>query len=186
VRIVGGRHKGRGLVAPSGSDTRPTADRARETLFNILAHASFTDFSLVEALVLDAFAGSGAVGLEALSRGAAKAFFFDTDAAALAALRKNIATFGEESRTEVRRADATRPPLAVTACDLIFLDPPYGKGLTGQALSALLAQGWIGEQSLIVAEVAAKEAFSPPLGFTLLGERASGAARFIFLARSSA
>ncbi len=185
MRIVGGCHKGRGLAAPPGRGTRPTADRAREALFNILAHASFTDFSLADALVLDAFAGSGAVGLEALSRGAAKAFFFDTDTVALAITRKNVNILGEEARTEIRRADATRPPLAGTACDLIFLDPPYGKGLIERSLEVLLAKGWISEQSLIVGETAKSEELSIPPGFVLLEERPSGAANFIFLARSA-
>ncbi len=185
MRIVGGRHKGRGLVAPPGRGTRPTADRARETLFNILAHAAFTDFSLNDALVLDAFAGSGAVGLEALSRGAKKAFFFESEAGALAVLRKNIVALGEESRTEFRRVDVLRPPQALAPCDLIFLDPPYGKGLLDKSLPILLAKGWIGETSLIVAELAEKDEFSPPIGFVLLAERQSGAARFLFLGRAS-
>jgi len=123
VRIVGGRHRGRPLAAPPGRIARPTADRAREALFNILAHAG--DFDLDGAVVADVFAGSGALGFEALSRGADHVFFLETHPAAVAAIRANAATLGEEARVTILRGDATRPPPAARACDLAVLDPPY-------------------------------------------------------------
>lgn len=181
MRIVAGRHKGRPLAAPPGRDTRPTADRARESLFNMLAHGHGID--LAEANVLDVFAGSGALGLEALSRGARHAWFLERHGAAADVIRANLAALGETARGSVLRADATRPPPARAACALVLLDPPYGSGLAGPALAALAAAGWLAEDALCVAEVAAREPFQPPPGFVTEQERASGAARFVFLRR---
>ena len=130
MRIIAGRHRGRKLVAPAGAATRPTADRVRQALFDMLWHAPWAGRSAVDgALVLDAFAGTGALGLEALSRGAAHATFLETDRAALGALRANIAACREAERCAVLPADATRPPRAARACTLVFLDPPYGEDL---------------------------------------------------------
>ena len=135
IRIVGGRWRGRKLAAPPGTATRPTSDRARKTLFDVLWHARFAGRAAIEgATVLDAFAGTGALALEALSRGAAEATCFETDAAAFAALRANIAACG--ATAHALRADATAPPQATTPCTLVFLDPPYGGGLPDAALLA--------------------------------------------------
>ncbi len=184
MRIVGGRHRGRVLVAPPGRDLRPTADRVRESLFNILAHGHAIPGGgspLIGVTVLDAFAGTGAVGLEALSRGAARALFMENAAPALAALRANIAACGEEARCEIIEADATHPPRAPTACAVVFLDPPYGKGLAEAALSALAESGWLAENAICAIELAAREPFSLPDGFTAADERRYGAARIVFL-----
>jgi 16S rRNA (guanine966-N2)-methyltransferase len=132
------------------------------------------------ARVLDAFAGTGALGLEALSRGAAHATFIESDRAALAALRANIEALGEAARCRVIPGDATRPPRAEAPCSLIFLDPPYGKALVPRALTALGAAGWIAPDALAVAEVAKGEALEVP-GFEQVAERAHGAARLVFL-----
>lgn len=182
MRIVGGRHRGRPLTAPPGADTRPTSDRAREALFNMLAHSG--EVELEGAVVLDAFAGSGALGLEALSRGAAQVFLLDNGAAAIQAIRANIAALGEAARTTVLRADATRPPRAKRACELVLLDPPYGSGLGGPALTALDRMGWLAAEALCVVEVAAKEELVAPPGFAPVRERIYGAARLVFVRKA--
>ena len=181
LRIVAGRHRGRRLLAPAGETTRPTAERVRQALFDMLWHAPWAGReSLDGARVLDAFAGTGALGLEALSRGAAHATFIEPDHAALAALRRNIATLGEEDRARVIPGDATRPPPTAAPCGLLLLDPPYGKDLVPRALAALQAGGWIAPDALVVAEVAKADPLDAP-GFETLAERAHGAARVVFL-----
>jgi 16S rRNA (guanine966-N2)-methyltransferase len=183
LRIIAGRHRGRRLLAPAGPATRPTADRVRQALFDTLWHAPWAGRSVVEgARVLDAFAGTGAFGLEALSRGAAHASFLETDRAALAALRANVAACREAERCAVLAADATRPPPAPEPCGLVFLDPPYGRGLVERSLPALSAAGWVAPGALVCAEVEAARADARlPPGFALLAERAHGPARVLFL-----
>ncbi len=176
MRIVGGDWRGRALAAPAGTATRPTADRVRQALFDMLLHAPWGGRAAVrDASVLDAFAGTGALGLEALSRGAGHAAFFERDRAALAALRANIATCGAETCTRVIAADALTPPPALSACSLVFLDPPYGQGLASRGLVALAAAGWIAPGALIVAETARDEPSPAPAA--PLAERTHGAAR---------
>jgi 16S rRNA (guanine966-N2)-methyltransferase len=188
LRIVGGVHRGRRLLAPPGELVRPTSDRAREALFNILSHGDFAAAGLPFANrpVLDAFAGTGAFGLEALSRGAGAAVFIESEREALAALRRNIVTLGESERAHIVAGDATRPPRAAFACALALLDPPYRSGLAAPALAALAATGWLLPDALAVIEVAAREALAPPLGFTVIDERVYGAARLVFLRRERA
>ena len=185
MRIVGGRHRGRRLIAPPGDTVRPTSDRAREALFNILSHGHFAAAGLPFAgkPVLDAFAGTGALGLEALSRGASAAVFIEIEREALAALRRNIAALGEEDSAHVMTGDATRPPRAIMRCAIAFLDPPYRSGLAAPALSALAAAGWLSEDALAVVEIAARESLPVPEGFSLIDERVYGAARLVFLGR---
>ena len=185
MRIVGGIHRGRRLAAPTGHAVRPTSDRARQALFNILSHGQFAaaGLSFAERAVLDAFAGTGAFGLEALSRGARSAAFIENDRQALAALRANIAGLGEEDRCRVITGDATRPARAGFACALAFLDPPYRSGLAAPALTALAAAGWLEPEALAVVEVAAREEFAPLAGFHLIDQRVYGAARLVFLRR---
>jgi 16S rRNA (guanine966-N2)-methyltransferase len=185
MRIIGGSHRGRRLMTPPGESVRPTGERVREALFDILSHGSFAASGLPFAgkTVLDAFAGTGAFGLEALSRGAAAAVFIENSKEALAALRRNIRALGEEDRTHVMAGDATRPPRAGIACALAFLDPPYKSGLAVPALAALAAAGWLMQDALAVAEVAAREALPPPAGFSVIDERVYGAARLVFLRR---
>jgi len=185
MRVIGGRHRGRPLVAPPGDAVRPTSDRAREALFNILSHGDFAAAGLPFAggNVVDAFAGTGALGIEALSRGAARAAFIETDRAALAALRNNIAALDEEDSAQIIAGDATRPPRAPAACAVAFLDPPYRSGLAGAALSALSAAGWLTRRALAIVETAAGEPFSAPEGFTVIDERVYGAAKLVFLRR---
>jgi 16S rRNA (guanine966-N2)-methyltransferase len=192
MRIVAGRHRGRRLAAPEGLALRPTADRARESLFNILEHGRFSADGaspLLEARVLDAFAGTGALGLEALSRGAAYLTAMDNHAQACAAIRDNARALGESGRVRVLRADATNPPPApsdgkAAPCDLVFLDPPYGSGIAAPALAALAAGGWISVGAICVAEIAVKEALASPEGFARVDERRYGKARIVFLRRA--
>jgi 16S rRNA (guanine966-N2)-methyltransferase len=186
MRIVAGRHRGRRLLAPPGETVRPTSDRAREALFNILSHGRLaaTDLPFAEATVLDAFAGTGALGLEALSRGAAEAVFIEKDRAALVTLRKNVEALGEGARSRIVAGDATRPPRAMSACTLAFLDPPYRSGLAASALEALGAARWFAGNGLAVIELAAREELLPPAGFILVDERVYGAARLLFLRRA--
>jgi 16S rRNA (guanine966-N2)-methyltransferase len=147
TRIVSGSARGRRLTVPP-SGVRPTGDRAREGLFNSLG--SLLD--LEDAVVLDLYAGSGALGLEALSRGAAHATFFETGRAALQALHANVASCRAEARCTILPANVLRPPTG-QACGLLFLDPPYGQDLVAPALVALHAAGWIAPGTLIVAEI---------------------------------
>ena len=188
LRIVGGVHRGRRLVAPPGEAVRPTSDRAREALFNILSHGNFAAAGLPFAgrPVLDAFAGTGAVGLEALSRGASAAAFIEDGRDALAALRRNVAALGEEARAHIVVGDATRPPRAALVCAVAFLDPPYRSGLASPALAALAAAGWLAADALVTVEVAAREELSPPDAFAVIDERIYGAARLVFLRRERA
>ena len=184
MRIIAGKHRHRVLLAPEGSATRPTSDRARESLFDILAHGRFSEQDACrDAMVLDAFAGTGAFGLEALSRGARHAFFLEKDRAARAALAGNIAMLGEAERATLLAADALKPPRATEPCTLGFLDPPYGQDLAAPALAAAAASGWFAPEALVIVEVAARASFAPPAGFTLLEERRYGAARLVFLRR---
>jgi 16S rRNA (guanine966-N2)-methyltransferase len=185
MRIVGGSHRGRRLLAPASQVVRPTSDRAREALFNILSHGAFAAEGLpfAGAAVLDAFAGTGALGLEALSRGAREAVFFENDQEALTVLRRNISDLGETLRAQIVNDDATRPRRASVACAVAFIDPPYASGLAARALSALAAAGWLTRDALAVIEVGAREALAPPEGFGLVDERIYGAARLVFLQR---
>jgi 16S rRNA (guanine966-N2)-methyltransferase len=183
LRIIGGAHRGRRLVAPVGEAVRPTSDRAREALFNILSHGRFAASGLPFAgrPVLDGFAGTGAVGLEALSRGASAAVFIENRRDALAALRRNVASLGEEDRAHIVAADATRPPRAAMLCAVAFLDPPYRSGLAAPALSALAEAGWLAPEALAAVEIAAREDLPVPDGFAAVDERVYGAARLVFL-----
>jgi 16S rRNA (guanine966-N2)-methyltransferase len=174
MRIIAGAWRGRALVAPEGEGTRPTADRVRQALFDRLLHAAWAGRDAVEgAAVLDGFAGTGALGLEALSRGAASAVFIENDPAALLALRRNVAAADGKGR--VIAADALRPPPG-QPCGLVFLDPPYGAGLIAQAAAALARAGWIASGALMVAELGRDEA--APAG-DLLADWTRGKARMV-------
>jgi 16S rRNA (guanine966-N2)-methyltransferase len=182
MRIIAGKHRHRALLAPEGHAVRPTSDRARESVFDILAHGRFAEQDVcLDAMVLDAFAGTGAFGLEALSRGARHAAFIEKDRDARAALQQNIAALGETPHAAIVNGDATRPPRATGACSLVFLDPPYGEDLAAPALKALAQSGWLADDALAVVEIAAKEDMEIPDGFAPLDERRYGAAKFLFL-----
>jgi 16S rRNA (guanine966-N2)-methyltransferase len=174
MRIVAGAWRGRSLIAPSGTETRPTADRVRQALFDILIHAPWSERPVIEnAAVLDVFAGTGALGLEALSRGAASAVFVERSRVALGALRANIAACRADDRCVVLPIDALTAPAGDRA-DIVFLDPPYGQDLVTRALARLRSVGRVGSGSLIVAETARDE---PKFMVEALAERTHGAAR---------
>jgi 16S rRNA (guanine966-N2)-methyltransferase len=182
MRIVGGKHRGRRLEAPTDSAVRPTSDRTREALFNILAHAEWSS-GLDELTVLDAFCGTGALALEALSRGAGQAFFIDSAPASLALAKRNAELLGEAARCRFLRGDATHPPVPPQPAHLVFLDPPYGKALAEPALMALSVTGWLAPGAICVVERASGAAFEAPVGFALLDERRYGATTVYFLRR---
>lgn len=182
MRIVGGKHRGRRLTPPADRRVRPTVDRVREAIFNILTQGSST--LPPDTQVLDAFAGSGALGLEALSRGAGHVTFLDTDRESIALVKTNVRDLLEQEQVTVLMRDATHPGPADQACDLIFLDPPYGKGLAPVALRALSENGWIGPDAGIVVELGKKEPLDLPDGFSLEDERTYGDTRIVFLRTS--
>ena len=181
MRIVAGEWRGRRLVAPAGGATRPTADRTREALFSMLASrlGSFEGLA-----VADLFAGSGAGGLEALSRGAAECVFGERDRAALDAIRANVATLGAGGRAVVLGGDVLTLPPAGSAPDLILLDPPYGKGLADRALAHLPAAGWVGPATWLAVETGRGEALAAD-GFERVVERAVGRATITILRLST-
>jgi len=179
MRITGGRLGGRSLVAPKDARVRPTSDKVRQAVFNILAHNDFgIGFSIEGARVADLFAGTGAMGIEALSHGAAYCLFVDDSAESRAVLRQNVEALGLTGVTKIWRRDATSlGPMAAGSggpFDLVFLDPPYRKALIPAALESLVAGGWLAERALLVAETAEDEAFDLPDGFVLLDTRTYG------------
>ena len=180
MRIVGGRLRGRGLTGPTSQAIRPTADRLRESLFNILAHG-YGD-PIRDARVLDLFAGTGALGLEAISRGAAFTLFVDDGAEARALIRANVEALGLGGITRIFRRDATKlgPAHPVEPFSLVFLDPPYGKGLAEQALISAREGGWLAPQALIVVEESSG-AFQTPSGFEEIERRTYDDTELIFL-----
>ena len=186
MRIIAGRWRGKHLTAPEGRHTRPTSDRARGALFNLLLHGkpAAAGFRLAGARVLDAFAGTGAVGLEALSRGAVHTTFIENAPDALSVLRRNIEacdTAGSNSR--VLAVDVSEPPRATQPCDMVFMDPPYGRELWRQATSALTQAGWMAEGAICCIELGREDTFETPPGFGLLDDRRYGAARMVVLMR---
>jgi 16S rRNA (guanine966-N2)-methyltransferase len=184
MRIVSGSFRGKALIAPKGEATRPTSDRARQAIFNILEHAAWSN-GVRDQRVIDLFAGSGALGFEALSRGAAFCLFVETDAAARGAIRENAEAMGQFGTTRVHRGDATdlgvRPGGDGPAFELAFLDPPYAKGLGEQALAGLAAGGWLAPGATVVFERGACEPDVSVAGFEALDARDYGAARVHFL-----
>jgi 16S rRNA (guanine966-N2)-methyltransferase len=183
MRIVAGAYRGRTLVAPKGQSVRPTAERARQALFNVLEHAPWGLPVWSDVRVIDGFAGSGALGLEALSRGALFCLFVDNDRAARAAIEANLAAFGCGDRARVLGQDLTRLGAlgGEAAFDLVFLDPPYGSGLAEGALAALRVGGWLAPAALAVVERGEGEGALEAPGFSLLDERRWGKARVRFL-----
>jgi len=181
MRVVGGRLRGRPLVGPKSQAIRPTADRLRESLFNVLVHA-YGD-PIGGARVLDLFAGTGALGIEALSRGAAFALFVDESAEARALLRENLAALGLGGVSRIFRRDAARlgPAHPVEPFALAFLDPPYGQNLAAKALASAREGGWLVPDALILVEEATESQFAAPEGFTELERRAYDDTQIIFL-----
>ncbi len=189
MRIVAGQYRGRAIVTPEGQNTRPTSDRARQAIFNVLEHAPWAE-GLHEARVIDLYAGSGALGFEALSRGAAFCLFVDTDDGARGAIRENMDAYGLFGRCRVHRRSATdlgpRPGSAGEAFTLAFLDPLYAKGLGEQTLARLLEGGWLAPGAIVVFERGSDEPEIDTPGYERLDARDYGAARVLFLRASEA
>lgn len=187
MRIIAGTLRGRAIRTPEGGATRPTSDRARESLFNVLAHADWAP-GLEGVRVIDAFAGSGALGFEAISRGAAFCLFVETDAAARGCIRDNIEAFQLFGNTRIHRRSATdlglKPAGLGALFNLVLMDPPYAQGLVPLALEQLVAGSWISSEALVVAETGSDEPALVAPGWTVLNERVYGAARVYFLRRA--
>lgn len=186
MRIVAGTLKGRTVRTPDGRLTRPTSERTREAIFNILAHASWAP-SLEGARVMDCFAGSGALGFEALSRGAAFCLFVETSAQARGCIRSNIENFQLFGATRIHRRSATdlgpKPAGVGDRFDLVFLDPPYGEGLIEPAIAQLEQGNWVSTKAVIVAETAADDQVPAPAGWREASTRVYGAAAVTCLVR---
>ena len=181
MRIVGGRNRGRRLIAPVGAATRPTSDRIREAIFNILIHG--TGLELDGAQVLDLFAGTGALGFEALSRGAASVCFIDNASAELDLIRANAEALVEKDAIVVR-ADIWKlgpPPVGAASFGLAFLDPPYGGGLVKAALEALAGPGWLADGAILVIETGRGENIEPSGAYEMVEERLFGSTKISFV-----
>lgn len=185
MRIVAGSLKGRAIVAPEGQGTRPTSDRARQAIFNVLEHAAWAEDVLDGARVIDLYAGSGALGYEAISRGGAFCLFVETDDEARGAIRENMDAYGLFGRTRVHRRSAIdlgpRPGSTGEAFTLAFLDPPYGKGLGEQTLQKLLEGNWLAPEAVVVYERGSDEPEIDTPGYERMDARDYGAARVLFL-----
>ncbi|MEJ2376783.1 MAG: 16S rRNA (guanine(966)-N(2))-methyltransferase RsmD [Pseudolabrys sp.] len=181
MRVVGGRLRSRPMAGPKSDAVRPTSDRLREALFNILAHAY--DDPVEGARVLDLFAGTGALGIEGISRGAVYALFVDKGVEARALLRQNIEALGLAGVTRIFRRNATKlgPAHPLEPFDLVFADPPYGKGLAEKALANAREGGWLKPGALVVVEEAADAGFAAPEGFEELQRRQYDDTEFVFL-----
>jgi 16S rRNA (guanine966-N2)-methyltransferase len=175
MRIVGGKFKGHSLASPTGLATRPTSDRVREAIFNILAHG-IEGFTIDGSRVLDLFAGTGAMGLEAVSRGARFCQFVDDSAEARGLIRRNADALGVIGQVKIWRRDATRlgPCAPQPGFDLAFADPPYGKGLGTKALASLVEGGWLTPRAVVVVEEALGAEVLAPVALTLLSQRDYG------------
>lgn len=182
MRVVGGRFRGRALATPEHEGLRPTSDRVRESIFNILAH-SIDDFTLQGARVIDLFAGTGALGIESVSRGAAYCLFVEESVEARALIRRNIETLGLTGETRIFRRDATDlgPAGNMQPYGLAFLDPPYGKGLAQRGLACLAECNWLAPGAICVVEDRAGEALTGPTGYLLLDTRTWGETQVHFL-----
>lgn len=186
LRITAGVFRGRALAVPDGDQVRPTSDRARQALFNRLEH-SFQDtgFKLRGARVIDLFAGTGALGLEALSRGAAHVTFVEQMPQSLACLKANITTLNVEDKTAVLRMDASALPVASQPYDLSLLDPPYDQGLADLSVRALAEKGWLSDHAVVVAETSKAEVITPPASLMIEDVRAYGRGAISFLIGAS-
>lgn len=182
MRIIAGTHRSRRLEVPESDDIRPTTDKAREALFSMLTHALG---SWDGARIVDACCGSGALGLEAISRGAAFAVLIDSSAQALSLARRNAEGLKEQGKCRFLATSVLNPPQADEPCDVILMDAPYNKGLSEAGLTALTQAGWAGSAALAVIEVARDESFTPPAGWRFLREKEHGPARLILLERSA-
>jgi len=184
LRITAGKFGGRTLQAPGGVAVRPTSDKVRQAIFNVIAHKDLGfAFALEGVRCVDLFAGTGAFGLEALSRGATFALFIEADAASRAVIRENVEALGLTGASKIWRRDASALGKldTLSAFGLAFLDPPYRKGLIAPALASLSDGGWLAKPALVIAEMSEAETLSAPSGYETLDERVYGETRVLFL-----
>lgn len=182
MRIIGGKYRGKKLSAPEGENTRPTADRARESVFNVLDSRFLKEGKAwAEMTVMDAFAGTGALGIESASRGAAVLFFVEKNREALKCLEENLLPIRRDGAKVSIFSDVLLLPDAARAVDLLFMDPPYRQGLAALGLSALKEKGWIDSMTLCVIEVEKKEVDVLPAGFEILDTRCYGKAKILLV-----
>ena len=175
MRIVAGKFKGRDIKGPASGATRPTSDRVRESIFNILAHG-IEGFGLEDVRVMDLFAGTGALGLEAISRGAKYCCFVEEDAGARGVIRSNADACGVIGQTRIWKRDATDlgPCAPQSSFGLVFADPPYSKGLGEKAIASVLKGGWLAAGGVVVLEEAARSVVTEVVGLALLDAREYG------------
>lgn len=181
MSILGGRYRGRRLEVPEVPGVRPTLARVRKSLFDLLTHSSRLASPWGDTSVLDLFAGAGSLGMEALSRGAAHVTFVERDPVVAAALARNIASIGEDSRARVLRTDALKLPPAPAAAGLVFVDAPYGAGLAAPALGVARQAAWVAPDSLAVVELGSRDLFEVPDGYVIIDERRYGTSRIVLL-----
>lgn len=176
MRIIAGNYRGKKLFAPAGQEVRPTGDKARESIFNILNNKIVDDWQ--EVKLLDVFAGTGAFALEAISRGAIEVCMVDKD---IVLCSKNASLFPKEkNKIKLLKADALNLPLALTKYDIIFIDAPYEKGMSVKTLEQLKEKNWLNKNAVCIVEINKKEELILPSGFEQLDERIYGIAKFIF------
>ncbi len=180
MRIVGGRHRGRRLTSPKSLSIRPTSDRARESLFSIIAHENYESLPKGKT-VLDVFAGTGALGFEALSRGAREVYFIEWSRSATKIIQQTACELDETSKIKLLICDAIQPGLATQSFELVLMDAPYMSGQSEPCLQALAEGGWLGEKCICCVELAKKEPFQASNGFTILDQRNYGAASIVIL-----
>jgi 16S rRNA (guanine966-N2)-methyltransferase len=179
MRIIAGKYKGRKLFTPEGADIRPTSDRARESIFNLIMHGSYAGENVIDCHVLDICCGTGALGLEALSRGARACTFIDQDKRSIELAKKNVLHCGANAQSHFVQADAARLPAARVAAQLILMDAPYATPLLAPTYAALKSGGWLAPHTLIVAEQS-RDMATPALDSTeLLDERVYGKAKVL-------
>ncbi|MBY0355355.1 MAG: 16S rRNA (guanine(966)-N(2))-methyltransferase RsmD [Rickettsiales bacterium] len=186
MQIIAGKHRGRKLETPQSYEIRPTGARAREAIFNIVAHTPHPEGPMLDgAIVADICCGSGAMGLEALSRGAAHAYFIDQSREALTLVRQSAEKFREEAHCTFLRTEAKALPPAPTACRVLFIDPPYRKDLLPAILQSVLLKGWLTEDGMIVAEMSVKDPFTCPDALDVITDRTYANTRVVILRHRS-
>ena len=180
MRIIAGKFKGARLETPTGTATRPTSDRTREALFNIIENSAYKT-RLKNQPVADIFAGTGSIGLEALSRGASDAFFIENGAHILPILQKNIEKCKMQAHSHIVRSSALKLPRAKKPCSLIFIDPPYGQNMINETLPLLQEKGWVNAETLVITQGHPNDPVTPPTAFEIYESRKYGAALLFFM-----
>ena len=184
LKIIAGKYRGKNIEIKKNAKIRPTGAKARGAIFNILTHGQFGidgESPLIDQTVVDIFCGTGALGLEALSRGASSVVFIDQAQESLSLARANAINLKEEANTQFIRSDSTNLPKARKPCALAFLDPPYNSGLAPKSLASLASQGWLKEGAIAIVELSNKEVLQAPENYEIFDERKYGNSKMVFL-----